>query len=287
MSNFYDGIRNSQLFKKFVIDDMLFVEYSCEPGELRAKIWSHSNYFTYVTQGKLTLKTMDREFDLEAGHSYFVKKGSCLIHKIVPEEFCDLIIFVPDDFIRSVIDKHQLRLPAPNYNPSDLVIPLHLDNVLRSYYQSLFSYLTQPKPPSRQLLKIKFEELIVSLLTGGKNPELAHSLANLHAATKVSIPDIMELNFCYNLGLKDFARLCARSLSTFRRDFIAHYGKPPGQWLRERRLDYSRSLLEKTERSIDDVLADAGFRNRSHFIRIFKDRYGIPPHRFRQQTRQS
>ena len=287
MSNLYDGVRNSQLFKKFMIDDMLFVEYTCEPGELRTRIWSHSNYFTYVTNGKMTLKTMGREYPLLAGHSYFVKKGSCLIQQFLEEEFCDLIIFVPDDFIRSVIDKHGLRIPPPGQSSSELVIPLQLDDVLTNYYHSLFTYFPKLKPPSKALLKIKFEELIVSLLTDGHNPELAGYLSELCATTKISIPDIMERNFCFNLELKDFARLCARSLSAFRREFIAHYQQPPGKWLRERRLDYSRLLLQSTDKSINDIIFETGFRNRSHFIRIFKEQYGLPPHRYRQQFNQT
>lgn len=269
-----------------MIDEMLFVEYTCEPGALRTEIWSHSNYFTYVVSGKMILKTRDKDYVLRAGQSYFVKKGGCLIHQFMEETFCDLIIFVPDDFIRGVINRHEIGLPQLHPNPSsDLVIPLNLDDVLTNYYHSLFTFFPKLKPPSKALLKIKFEELIVSLLTRGNNAQLVHYLSNLYHTSKVSITEIMEQNFCRHLSINEFARLSARSLSTFRRDFKVAYGIPPGQWLKERRLDLGRWLLANTDKNMDDILFETGFQNRSHFLRTFKERFGITPSRYRQETK--
>jgi hypothetical protein len=56
MSNLYDFLKKSTSFKKIEIDELLFVEYTCDPGGPRAEIWSHTNYFTYVVFGKMTLK---------------------------------------------------------------------------------------------------------------------------------------------------------------------------------------------------------------------------------------
>ncbi|MCB0689907.1 MAG: hypothetical protein KDC53_25380, partial [Saprospiraceae bacterium] len=158
MSNLFDALGQSTAFNKFKVDDLLFVEYTCEPGGPRAEIWSHNNYFTYVVSGKMTLKTADAKYLIKAGESYFVKKGAFIIPQFFEELFCDMIIFISDAFIREVIHKHQIAFPRMQHEDTRSVIPLHLDETLIQYYQSLFSYFKGSKPPSEILLKLKFEE---------------------------------------------------------------------------------------------------------------------------------
>jgi transcriptional regulator GlxA family with amidase domain len=51
-----------------------------------------------------------------------------------------------------------------------------------------------------------------------------------------------------------------------------------------KRLEHARLLIETTEASVSEVAANAGFKNTSHFVRIFKDTYGKPPLQYRQVT---
>ena len=286
MTNFYDGIKGSNLFQKFTIDELLFVEYTCEPGGPKTRIWSHNNYFTFVVNGSMILKTHEKDFPLQAGSAYFVKKGGFTVPQFFDEIFCDLIIFFPDEFIREVIHKYRIG-PATGSRTftSEPVIPLNMDEVLTSYYHSLLAYFSKRKPPPEPLLRIKLEELIVNILTTTTNPALRQYFHSLQLKSKPSIRETMEANFNSAISLADFARLCARSLSSFRRDFVRLYNMPPGRWLREKRLDYSRHLIETTDRGMEDILYEAGFRNRSHFIRVFKERFGHPPNQFRKSIR--
>ena len=91
----------------------------------------------------------------------------------------------------------------------------------------------------------------------------------------------MELNFFSNLTLNEFARMCARSLSTFKREFTQAYNSPPGKWLMEKRLEYSHYLLETTDQSVEDICLESGFENQTHFTRVFKKKYGLSPGKLR------
>jgi|GEM_PF-4784924 len=53
----------------------------------------------------------------------------------------------------------------------------------------------------------------------------------------------MEEHFFFNLKLKEYAELSGRSLPTFNRDFIKTYGTTPGGWLKNKRLNYAKYLL--------------------------------------------
>ena len=286
MSNLPDALLKANSFKKFVVEDMLFVEYTCEPADWRSKIWSHCSYFTYVVSGEMRLQTPANEYTIEAGNCYFVRKGGCIVYPPRETKFCDLIIFMPDEFIRSIIDKYQIQLnPVEGEWTSDLVNPLNLDTALTGYYQSLFALINQAKPPAKVLLKLKFEELLVQILTNRENKTLNHYFARLCNTSKISIREIMENNYCNNLQIRDFARLCSRSLSTFRRDFFKIYGTTPGKWLVQKRLEYGAYLLKTTDKKMDDILFETGFQNRSHFIKVFKAEFGWSPRKYRKLKR--
>ena len=87
----------------------------------------------------------------------------------------------------------------------------------------------------------------------------------------------MENNFANNLNLEEYAKLCARSLSTFKRDFYSIYKKTPGKWLIEKRVKYSSFLIKNTNKQIDEIIYDSGFRNRSHFVKVFKEHMVLLP----------
>jgi AraC-like DNA-binding protein len=97
----------------------------------------------------------------------------------------------------------------------------------------------------------------------------------------------MEENFTFNLRLEDYAKLCGRSLATYKRDFQRIYGTSPGKWLKNKRLEYGKFLLETTELNINEITMDTGFENTSHFVKAFKDRYQHPPLKFRIQLKHS
>ena len=91
----------------------------------------------------------------------------------------------------------------------------------------------------------------------------------------------MEANFRYNLSLEDYAKLCHRSLSSFKRDFQNHFQEAPGRWLLRKRLDYAASLLHNSNMNVSEVAFESGFENVSHFSRAFKERFKEPPNLYR------
>jgi AraC-like DNA-binding protein len=164
---------------------------------------------------------------------------------------------------------------------SDTVIPLQDNEILKNYFTSLLIYFQQDTAPSRALLKLKFEELLVSILSDTRYLAVKSYFAMVSASDKPSIREIMEANFTRTLTLSEFARLCARSLSGFKLEFRSLFNTSPGKWLLQRRLEYSRHLLECSDRTIEDISYKSGFKNRSHFIRVFKAQYAQTPGAYR------
>jgi len=288
--NIQDFIGKNNLFKKFEIDQLLFVEIVCPVEQDSTSVdrfWWHNNFFSYAMAGEMVLKTLRGEYVLKAGDCIFAKKGSIVAaHHLNHEDFCELRIFVPDDFIRSVFQKYKIPLIASGINEkTDTLIPIITDDVLEVYFHSLLTYFRQSAPPPETLLKLKFEELLVNIISNNAHRPLKSFFSTLCTSVKPSIKEIMEANFFTNLSLEEYARLCTRSLSAFKEEFNRIFQTTPGKWLQDKRLEYSRYLLENTDCSINEICEVSGFENRSHFIRVFKGKYGITPGKFNVQKK--
>lgn len=288
MINIEDFIANSSMFKKFKVDELLFVELICpvEDDAVSNSVWWHNNFFVYAIAGKMALKTMRGEYVIKAGDCIFAKKGSIISARhLIQEDFCELRIFVSDAFIKTVFQKYKISIVIAENDKTDTVIPLPYDEVLEIYFHSLLTYFRQPAPPPESLLRLKFEELLVNIVTNNVHRPLINFFGGLCVSTKTSIKEIMEANFFSNLSLDEFARLCTRSLSSFKQEFKNIFHTTPGKWLQEKRLEYSRYLLETTNMGIDEICMISGFENRSHFIRVFKNKYAQTPGKFNLQNK--
>ena len=268
-------------YKKLECDDLLFVEYQCMPGNLRSGIWSQHSYIAFIQSGTKTWVTPDGEFPVIVGDAIFCKKGAHLIKNYYEEQFCALIFFIPDDFIRQVVLESQLD---QRYNEvQSAVLRLEVDLSLKIYFESMISYFLQQQNPSGYLLKLKFKELVLQVITGNINPELTAYFFSLAKEEKANLKQVMMENYLYALSQENFAKLTHRSLSSFKRDFQEIFSTSPNKWLIEMRLKYARILLLTTEEPVSEIAYKSGFETTSHFIRCFKKQYDLPPQQFRQQ----
>lgn len=103
----------------------------------------------------------------------------------------------------------------------------------------------------------------------------------LAKSSKISIDKTMLGNFHYDLKIEDFAKLCGRSISAFKRDFKIIYNTTPARWVMSKRLDYAKELLLKSDLNINQICYECGFKNNSHFIKSFKEKHQLPPNQFR------
>jgi AraC-like DNA-binding protein len=219
------------------------------------------------------------------GTAVFVKKGACIIERFSEDTLCLMAFFVPDSYLRSFLGEHPalLRKGLP-VGPTEIVIPIEVDTVMKGYYQSVLPYFTSGVQPPEDLLELKFRELLLNVLSNPANNALSGYLQTLLSPHADGLRQIVEANCYYNLTLEDYAKLCNRSLSSFKRDFDKIYKSPPSQWLLNKRLVRARELLFSTAKSINDVCFECGFENYTHFSRVFKKRFGIPPLEYRKQS---
>ncbi|HYQ97756.1 MAG TPA: AraC family transcriptional regulator, partial [Candidatus Nitrosocosmicus sp.] len=286
MMNTYETIRTTLHFNKFVVGELLFVEYKCPIEQEAAGVWTPMDYFVHVLSGKKTWRTTDGTWIAEKGQTLFFKKGAAVVYQDFKDDFCVLVFFVSDNFIRDVVREVSGQLSGQRDANvlQKAAILINGGVTLAAYFQSMLTYFTGTIKPAETLLTLKLKELIVSVLLGGRNCELASYFQSLLKTDAPVLSQIMEANFSYNLALEDFARLSHHSLSTFKRDFRKYYNQSPGKWLLQKRLDYSAVLLKNPALNVSQVALDCGFEDLSHFSRAFKEKFGTSPAHYRKET---
>jgi AraC family transcriptional regulator, exoenzyme S synthesis regulatory protein ExsA len=279
----FEAIRADAKIRKFAVGDFLFAKYICPIREPAINVWDHSDHLMHVLSGRKTWQTSSGTWPAERGQSLFFKKGAYVLRQDFASDFCVLLFFLPDGFVRETVRELARELPAtfPPADPRQIVIPVNQEVGLSAFLSSMAAYLATDEDPPEALLKLKVRELITSVLLGRNNPTLADYFRTLAATDRPPIPAIMEANFSHNLPLEAFARMCHRSLSAFKREFHDGFGTSPGRWLLERRLEHAAMLLTATQMTVTDVVGECGFEAPAHFSRVFKERFGRSPLEFR------
>lgn len=285
--NYYEKVKElPQIFTQLACKDLLFVHYKCPLDQRIAGKWSQHNYIMYILSGKKVYHTPDRSWLLTKGTAVFVKKGAVIIEKFFDEPLCIMTFFVPDSYLNLFIRQHHSTVKT-NYSKergNHQVIPLEVTEMMSAYFDSMVPYFNADKKPSEDLLELKFRELLLNILTNPANSDLNSYLQTLQLPNADQLQQVMDANCLFNLSLKDYAKLCNRSLSSFKRDFLAVYKINPGHWLLSKKLDYSNHLLLSSDKTINDISFESGFENTTHFSRAFKKHFGLSPSQFRQQA---
>lgn len=286
MLNLYEAVRTNLSVNKLEIGDFLFAEYTCGVGDERIGIWAPSDYLVNVTTGKKTWYTSDGIWAANSGETLFFKKGAATINQHFEVAFCLQMFFIPDDLVKVTVREIATSLrPTPSpIEPIKCAVRVENDVALTAFFQSMRTYFSGTEKPSEPLLRLKLKELIVSILTSGRNPALAAYFRSIGESDAPSVSEIMEANFRFNLSLEEYARLCHRSLSSFKRDFQTSFQEAPGKWLLRKRLDYSAALLRTSKMNVTEIAFESGFEDVSHFSRVFKERFQVSPLAYRQSV---
>jgi AraC-like DNA-binding protein len=286
MTNHYDFVKaNPGLFKQFSCNEALFLIIDCPPEFVKAEDWIDHNCFLHVISGNHMLFSRERTWLISKGATVFIKKGGIGIQKVDEHPFCALMFYVPDSYIHSFLtEKKSGHLQFEHSLISnDMLLDLETNEVLVAFFNSVLSYFETDRQPSEELLELKFKELLLNIIANPANKELTSYLYNVFHSGNDDLRDIMERNYLYTLSLDEFARICHRSLSKFKRDFDTVFGMPPGKWLMGKRLEYAGKLLFNSKKSITDIVFESGFTNITHFDRIFKKHFGATPLQHRKK----
>lgn len=119
---------------------------------------------------------------------------------------------------------------------------------------------------------------------GGQAQYIERPLRPQQANDPISSVIVWALgNLAEPLTIDQLAAQAHMSRRTFIRDFQAHTGTTPASWVRSRRLDESRRLLEETVLPVDQVAAASGFSSPITMRQNFATAFATTPTEYRRR----
>lgn len=279
-------ISNPELFQQFSLKDTLFLHYSCPQQEKLMQLYNKYIQFNFTLSGKRIINQGSNRWVANPNKGLIVKK--CAFVQELPEisdQWDVLIFYLKDEYLRSLFEEFRPHLPLTDLpEPNKVMIEsFSIDEHIKNSYESFIPYIIDNKTLPDKVFENKFKELLFNIFSHPGNNHILAYILRFVERHKTPIWEVMESNYMYDLNIQDFANISNRSLSAFKRDFKEHFQTSPGKWITNRRLKRAKNMLQTGNKSITQVAFDCGFKNSSHFSRVFKETFNISPSGFKKK----
>ncbi|MFC3749552.1 helix-turn-helix domain-containing protein [Paenibacillus sp. GCM10012306] len=249
------------------------------------RMYLQDHVLLVVLEGVYIIRYGDQEYAVRKNEMVLLHKGIAVEYEKYGEENSRHILdymmfFLKDELLHEFMKISSL--PSPETTSPAPTAVHSVNERLLSYIASLKPYFDKPEAIQDELIKLKMLELLFDILDADKG--LLNQILQLRQQRPTSIVEVVEKNLLNPVSLQDLAYLSGRSLSTFKREFRKIYNEPAIQWIRNRRLEKAKELLTHSGISITEVCYATGFENVSHFSKVWKKKYGIPPSAMRHRN---
>lgn len=130
----------------------------------------------------------------------------------------------------------------------------------------------------RVLTPLYLQEMVYRVLQRDRYERLVRIAAHHVTASPIAAAlDHIDANLGDPLTVTELARLTNLSPSAFSRLFRKVTGRSPYQFVKDKRLNLARKLLDEGRLGVTDVSRSVGYTSLSHFIKEFRSRFGATP----------
>ena len=233
------------------------------------------------------------------GKEYAAKRGDLLIinyhsnHTVTPiEDFYYVDIMLKPEYLNETLQGTEdifLLLQLRDFSDlSNSVIKdnvfLHFDGEDRERIEFLIG-ITREEQERRDAPAA--ESIIRSALTMLLN--LVFRKMTENQSSRLSVDGILleyiKKNCHSKLPISEMAAKCGYTPEHFSRLFKKHTGRAPMDYLTDCRIEKAKDILINSDRSVETVMAECGFSNRTAFFKAFFERMQFTPLQFRKNQK--
>ncbi|WP_439559494.1 AraC family transcriptional regulator [Dyadobacter sp.] len=272
---------SSSEFESLKIQDMTFVAYRNEIYPSKYDVFFEEHAVIVVLEGEKKFTSPSQEVHVEKGDILFVQRGFYLMSESINESYKSLVFFFDEKLLKEFVGLHPELFDAQEQKTvfENPILLLKSDDNFEKFIQSVFPYFRSRTELKNHFLRLKFQELLLHLLELDNSRQLRAILYSLYKGEKVDLAFLMNSYYLKPLTLDELAKLSGRSLSAFKRDFQEEFKTSPALWLKNKRLDYADFLLRNSIKNVSEISTEIGYESVSHFIKTYKEKYGVTPKR--------
>ena len=255
------------------IDDFSYAKYVSHMPQSKNQVEILSNVLIYVTKGYKILHMSFGDYKIEAGSVLFLKSGTYVMSEVLDESYEAFLFFYSDALFIDFIDKYNIAVER-KLEQDDVCILKYVaefENVILS-----FAPYFEDKKENAQILKVKFEELFLKILSSKDSSTFQRYLSQIYNED-IEFKKNIENSYEQFGSVKEMAQYFKMNEKVFRSKFQKIFGQTPKQWLSRKKLTKAKLLLEKSEKNITEVARETGFADLAWFSQKFKKEFGISP----------
>ncbi|MDX1906478.1 MAG: AraC family transcriptional regulator [Bacteroidia bacterium] len=233
----------------------------------------------YLYSGEQVIVDRNKKITIQAGECAFIRRDHRLVmykNSKGNELYKGISLVLRRSVLRDFYNKLNKSEIPKNITISDkTVFKLPAAPAVESLFQSLTPYFDRKVTPAEDILHLKLLEGIYVLL---HTHELLYPiLFDFAEPWKIDLLEFLNTNYQEDLSIEQMASCTGRSLATFKRDFKKISTLTPQKWLIRKRLEMAYIKLKEEGKKVQEVSAEVGFKNLSHFSFVFKKQYGVSP----------
>ncbi len=259
-------------------------DYQRTQGILKTKINLSQNTISFLRKGTKEVIGNDNIVKITNKDFVIMKSGNCLMTENISDSFNlyhSILLFFSNNDVLNFLEKHKKYSSQNKLNKSFFIF--EYDHFIENYVKTLEHIVILPYKIQEQILKNKFEELML-FLTHKKGFDFLNAIVDSTDEKLNRLTAIVENNKLNKLNLEELAFLSNMSISTFKREFTKTYEMSPMKWFNEQRMNHAAFLLQTKNKRPIELYEEVGYENLSNFVQAFKKRFGLTPKQFQLQS---
>ena len=182
-------------------------------------------------------------------------------------------------FKNTVGDEITQRLNIPSEN----IFFLQHDADFLAAFNNILREMDTQSAHKQLLLSLYMGELLVHTARGviADLPKKADGKADAKDVVAEVLRDI-EKNYMAYVNVGEYASRCGFSTTYFTHIFFELTGMTPIAYRRKIRIEKAACMLKETDKSVQDIALEVGFRDSLYFSKAFRESMGVPPTVYRK-----
>jgi len=232
----------------------------------------HEYQIVYITEGKGIYEDATGEYSIKSGSLLIIQPG--VWHRYKPDNstgWTENYVGFNGLIAKYMFRNSQLTTLKP------LVYIGNREEFIDTYYK-IYGFVKEEKPGFQQVSAGMVMKLLGYLISIEK--QLSFAETRIEKIIQKACFLIRE-NVEKEIDFKQYATCNNIAYSYFRRMFKIYTGHPPAKYQLDLKIIRSKELLLSTDKIIKEICYEVGFESIYYFSRLFKNKTGISPSRFR------
>ncbi|HXD78405.1 MAG TPA: AraC family transcriptional regulator [Puia sp.] len=235
--------------------------------------------FIYYKKGKTQINSPAEQVLVGSDESVILNCGTYFANLLEYSDgdFYEILVFhLHADTLKKL---YRQEFPAflKKGNEQPYIQKIASKDIIRKFIENLDFYFENPTFVNDDILELKVKELILILLQSKNSTSIKDLLRDLFTPRELNIRDIVQRHLYSNITVKDLAELANMTLATFNRKFTEVFQDTPANYIKTKRLERARDLLQVSTLTISEIAFQTCFNDVSHFSRSFKQQFKVTP----------